>query len=378
MKKKLFGFVTAILTLGVLGGTAFIASNSEKNEIDVVQAATNTNYEYDVYVDISGTDWSEVYCHNWGGTSGTSWPGTKMTKIGDTTLYGCSLKSKDNNMVIFTNNKGAQTADLNYYPNNYFSYSSNMWKPLLSEKKIIENKYETHRVWYMPSYNDWWTKDCIQHVQWVENNITYSAPAYKAGTISTHEYYYADIGINATEFYICRVDNIGMRIYNKTNPITIDSSYKAGSVVEIWQSGGEIGKEFGTSQALKGSSVDICLLALDGILSCSDSNLNGVGSYNNYKENFFDKLSDTDKITFRNSTIDDYKYEEGFVSYENHSGELAEYKVEDKLNEISNSVSGTRSLSVFSENYTYLIIVLVLTFSSFIGFIILKKKRQTN
>lgn len=55
--------------------------------------------------------WGTVYCYYWGGT-GNTWPGTKMQYDEDLELYYCDVPA-DNNMVIFNNGSGKQTADLN-------------------------------------------------------------------------------------------------------------------------------------------------------------------------------------------------------------------------------------------------------------------------
>jgi len=74
---------------------------------------------------------SNVKCHYWGGSSGTSWPGATMTRIGSTAYYKQDIGN--NTMCIFNNNGNNQTADqtaqdgkICYYNSNspYWNYGS--------------------------------------------------------------------------------------------------------------------------------------------------------------------------------------------------------------------------------------------------------------
>lgn len=76
---------------------------------------------------------ASTYCHNWGGSTGTMWPGTKMTKwntmkAGGCDIYYCTLAASNNNKVIFHNNNGSQTSDLSFeskYPQP--TYANGSW-----------------------------------------------------------------------------------------------------------------------------------------------------------------------------------------------------------------------------------------------------------
>ena len=61
---------------------------------------------------------TSLYCHNWGGSSSTTWPGQSMTKWNDVTVDGhqvwtCNLKADNNTSLCFNNNgdSGWKTGD---------------------------------------------------------------------------------------------------------------------------------------------------------------------------------------------------------------------------------------------------------------------------
>lgn len=66
--------------------------------------------------------WSNVYCHHWNSSTGTTWPGDKMTSMGDGWYY-VEVQTADT-YVIFHNNSGTQTGNIPISPSNwYFDYS---------------------------------------------------------------------------------------------------------------------------------------------------------------------------------------------------------------------------------------------------------------
>ena len=61
--------------------------------------------------------WSNVYIHYWGGSSSTTWPGAQMTNIGvndyGETQFTFDIPA-DTTGIVFHNNNGTQTVDINY------------------------------------------------------------------------------------------------------------------------------------------------------------------------------------------------------------------------------------------------------------------------
>lgn len=69
-------------------------------------------------------NWSDVYCHRWGGNSSTTWPGVQMSPVtGHAGWYSVEVDIT-NTYVIFHNNAGTQTANipLTHY-NWYYTYA---------------------------------------------------------------------------------------------------------------------------------------------------------------------------------------------------------------------------------------------------------------
>ncbi len=67
-------------------------------------------------------NWSNVYCHHWNSSTGTTWPGDKMTSLGNGWYY-VDIKTSDT-YVIFHNYSGTQTADISItHYNWYYDYS---------------------------------------------------------------------------------------------------------------------------------------------------------------------------------------------------------------------------------------------------------------
>ena len=65
----------------------------------------------------SNKGWTNVYIHNWGGSSSTPWPGAQMTNIGvndyGETQFTFDIPA-DTTGIVFHNNNGTQTVDINY------------------------------------------------------------------------------------------------------------------------------------------------------------------------------------------------------------------------------------------------------------------------
>lgn len=63
-----------------------------------------------VYFDNSSSNWSTPYCHYWGGSSASSWPGVKMTNVSGS-IWKYTIPDNSTG-VIFNNGSGTQTGDL--------------------------------------------------------------------------------------------------------------------------------------------------------------------------------------------------------------------------------------------------------------------------
>ncbi len=77
----------------------------------------------------NAASWGDVYCYMWkdGAGENAKWPGVKMDSIGDN-VYRYAVTGSWN-MIIFTNNAGAQTGDMSYPgANKIYNNSSNEWK----------------------------------------------------------------------------------------------------------------------------------------------------------------------------------------------------------------------------------------------------------
>ena len=78
---------------------------------------------------VNTNNWSTVHCHNWGGASGTSWPGTQMTETGFSykgyKIWSVVLNADDNTKCIFSNNGSNQTSDLTINTDNPVYYNGN-------------------------------------------------------------------------------------------------------------------------------------------------------------------------------------------------------------------------------------------------------------
>lgn len=74
--------------------------------------------------------WSDVYCYMWtdGQGDNSAWPGVKMTNLGDG-VFEYKLP-KDFKMIIFNNNAGTQTGNMEYPGNSQiYNNSTQKWEP---------------------------------------------------------------------------------------------------------------------------------------------------------------------------------------------------------------------------------------------------------
>ena len=69
--------------------------------------------------------WGTVYCHSWSDSSGTTWPGTQMTNLGNG-VYSIDIDSSHTG-VVFNNGSGTQTGDLTPNFGQIFDNGTNSW-----------------------------------------------------------------------------------------------------------------------------------------------------------------------------------------------------------------------------------------------------------
>lgn len=99
-----------------------------------------TSSDYVVYLK-NDANWSTPYCYMWNGSSDNngSWPGAKMTEIGDG--YWMYEASKEFKNCIFSNSGNPQTSDLTTQNGYYYSNSSNSWVGVYDVKPIQVKSY---------------------------------------------------------------------------------------------------------------------------------------------------------------------------------------------------------------------------------------------
>ncbi len=140
---------------------------------------------------------SNTYCHNWG-SSGTSWPGTKMSKwstmkAGSNDIYTCALKNAGNTNCIFSANGSNQTADLSFnskypqptYANGSWWYSPRLTSAIWGSAHNVKGGYlyfdNTNAQWsdtymYLVAGHDtwiqYWRLTKIDHTKLYSCNIT--------------------------------------------------------------------------------------------------------------------------------------------------------------------------------------------------------------
>ena len=136
------------LTLTATNGSVTYISkhvyNKNKFEIKEEESTSeNESFEspdgtYKIYMK-NTAGWKDVTCYAWAdeSTSNKTWPGVKMTYIGNNTYCYASDVNYPN--VIFSNNGGSQTADLNL-PGNHYLYDngSGQWEKYQAEEETTK------------------------------------------------------------------------------------------------------------------------------------------------------------------------------------------------------------------------------------------------
>lgn len=143
------------------------------------------------------SNWDNVYAYNWTKNTNNavcSWPGTKMTFDSKADLYYIDIdENLGHDMIIFTNNKGAQTKDLSLPSNddNSYSYADSSW----SEYDGKIDPVEKVRVYFQNTAN-WKT---VYAYVWKKNtNKAVKAwPGEMMQYDSESDLYYIDVDVKA-------------------------------------------------------------------------------------------------------------------------------------------------------------------------------------
>lgn len=141
------------------GGADNATTITVRSNGDGKAATVTANYTENPCVYFVNTArWTNVYIHTWvDGGEGTSWPGTplsnKVETINGYDVYKYVRPSgKSYNKVIFHNNDGTQTADLEWVNGKYYIYYTNTWV----DRAEIENHLPSTTIYF--KNNPKWTK----------------------------------------------------------------------------------------------------------------------------------------------------------------------------------------------------------------------------
>ena len=146
---EIAGYKFTSWTLG--NGITNKSANTTTNPISVTTKASGTytltaNYEkvFTVYF-VNSSKWDAVACHHWvskDNTVGTTWPGDKLTKTGETVnefdVYK-AIFTNAHTMCIFNNNgAGQKTDDLEVQDGKYYYPLKNQWYASLNDIPAID------------------------------------------------------------------------------------------------------------------------------------------------------------------------------------------------------------------------------------------------
>ena len=315
-------FVTAMTALVGVGVFTGAMNKSQKAEEPVAVEAAGVSFQR-IYVNISNatSKYSNVYCHNWsndGGSdyNGTTWPGTKMTRVGSTNFYYVDLKKhtfddKYNNKCIFNNGSGTQTGNLDV--NKYYELDSagtgGEWSSSFDDYHVATSNpsSQTMRIFVNNSdLTNWSSNDAETRIRcWGGNTISspYEGAIYDLkwfqnnGTGASGTWYgFADIPTNITGWAIVRCNPTYKRViwnYGPTHESV--SGAEAARIYKIKENGWNFYLDSNTGDSAVGPAFATTILqAYD---TCSSSLLNGYNAYDSLNSNFFSKLTSAARTT---------------------------------------------------------------------------------
>ena len=152
---------------------------------------TNTTVDGNIFYQ-NTSNWSSVYAYYWSSsnTKMTTWPGVKMTSIGNG-LYGLTIP-EDAEYIIFTNGNGAKTGDIELEGLNKV-YNNGIWSNYNTSSNQTE---ESNRYIYFKNTSNW---------------------------SSVYAYYWSDANTKMTTWPGIKMENLGNGIYRVELPM--DAEY---------------------------------------------------------------------------------------------------------------------------------------------------------
>lgn len=232
---------------------------------------------------------------------------------------------------------------------------------------------------------DWWYSDeteyCIRYT--VSGNETIAKMNSVLNSNNSLYFWYADIPMDADGYQYIRVDGLGTKIHNYS-VWTSNSNFEACRVDYI------ISDKEGDDNKISRGAVDNCnpevaKKAIDVLLSCSNSLLNGYGAYTNLNTNFLSKLSSTDESSLRAALLNDYSYADYVNAGNKYTSEMAKatsYTYGQKIDEITSysGSSSTHTIGLFdfssNSNITFIIVLVSLAGLTAIGGYFFYKKHK--
>lgn len=303
LTKVLLGITLSTATLGAAVGGAVLSSNHNENNVEVAEAAASDGY---VYVDISATSsyTSGVWCHNWG-TKGTTWPGTKMTLL-QGNIYYCKLADSSNNKVIFNNNNGKQTGNLDfnssasgrlfYMDSDTAAHADDKTRDQMDfivGSSSTPSSSTTRLFVHHDDCSNWKSNSSVTRIRcWGSSSYLNVVDGYvydlswtdSGGDDASGDWYgYADVPADITGWQLIRTSSYAREIWNRCDG-NVTGSFSS----RIWRLS-ENGWNFSwnASTGDSASGVNLMKTILAAIDTCSSSAINGYGAYSALNSNFY-------------------------------------------------------------------------------------------
>ena len=385
MRKNVIKSILGVaLATGVLGAAVFVGAKVEKAPVREAEAANSDGY---VFVEISAaTSYTNVYCHNWG-TSGTTWPGTKMEKLQDN-IYYCKLKSPSNNMVIFNNNNGKQTGDLSFNAsaNGRLFYMDSDTTAHVDDKTKYRMDYfvgtsttpasdnSTTRLFiHHDDCSNWKTSSSTKVRCWGSSKYSNVVDAYvydlsffeNNGTGASGAWYgYVDVPKDITGWELIRCNKDYWRDIWANVGANVTGSFSS----RIWRLQ-EYGWDFYWNDNKKDSAAGGSLMGkiVEAYNTCLNDAVNGYGAYSELNSNFYTTATSAGKSQLATSLnghhVSVQSHFEGMASRVNNAGG----RVVPLIPELNSQEANT----------TFIVVaVAIVTLAATSGFFLLKKRKE--
>lgn len=411
MKRKFVILFSSILGLAFISGTAggvvaFLNNNEEKNSPTKLIIPSQQELQL-----IPHSGWKSdnaTFAAYFYGESGNEW--VKMSDEDNNGVYEVVspgewekvifCRMKPDSEQLSWDNRWNQTVNLTFDGvNTCFDIqdpwdekkenegnATGTWRSLITTDTLVENlkPYESSRVWLTLSseVSSWWmsSNERTYVRYWDKDGSSYYTKISEI-TSGERQYYYTNISTSSVGYQIVRCHKDYKCIYNYTENIEIDENYIAGKIVKIIseKSEGETGNNKYEYMVPETVTVEMSLLALEGIVSCSTGRLNGVGAYNTMKSTFFDIMSEGDYETFLNSEILDYEGNDIFEGYNEDMVQETTYLVRDKIQFIEGYQSGSKTaINLIKQDQYLYILIPIISLILILGFTYFLKKRKFN